>query len=158
MFPFDDVIMSDRYSFLHCIILGASFSSQRNSAHRLPIFCCQQFLENHLHVCHNLCHMTWPKLANVAKEKNAHRSPVNSPPKGQWRGALMFSFNLRLNKRLSEAGDLRRHLVHYDVTLMHWNNIQSQVISTCKNTHFTNMVLLRLGNVEVITSIVLPGL
>ena len=31
-----------------------------------------------------------------------HRPPVNSPHKGQWRGALMFSFNLCLNKRLSK--------------------------------------------------------
>ena len=29
-----------------------------------------------------------------------HRWPVNSPHKGQWRGALMFSFDLLLNKRL----------------------------------------------------------
>ena len=29
--------------------------------------------------------------------RGSHRSPVNSPHKGQWRGALMFS--LRLNKR-----------------------------------------------------------
>ena len=34
--------------------------------------------------------------------RGIHRSPVNSPHKGQWRGALMFSFDLRLNKRLSK--------------------------------------------------------
>ena len=50
-----------------------------------------------------------------------HRSPVNSPHKGQWRGALMFSFICAwmddwVNNR--EAGDLRRHRAHYDVTLM----------------------------------------
>ena len=28
--------------------------------------------------------------------------PVNSPHKGQWRGALIFFFDLRLNKRLSK--------------------------------------------------------
>ena len=47
--------------------------------------------------------------------------PVNSPHKGQWRGALMFSLvcvwiNGWVNNR--EAGDLRRYLVHYDVTVM----------------------------------------
>ena len=31
-----------------------------------------------------------------------HRSPVNSPHKGQWRGALIFSLICGLNKRLSE--------------------------------------------------------
>ena len=44
--------------------------------------------------------------------RGIHRSPVNSPHKGQWRGALMFSFicawiNDWVNNR--EAGDLRRH-------------------------------------------------
>ena len=51
----------------------------------------------------------------------AHRWPVNTPHKGQWRGALMFSLiwawiNGWVNKR--EAGDLRRHRVHYDVIVM----------------------------------------
>ena len=31
-----------------------------------------------------------------------HRWPVNSPHKGQWRGALVFFCDLRLNKRLSK--------------------------------------------------------
>ena len=49
------------------------------------------------------------------------RSPVNSPHKGQWRGALMFSLictriNDWVNNR--EAGDLRRHRGHYDVNVM----------------------------------------
>ena len=50
-----------------------------------------------------------------------HRSPENSPHKGQWRGALMFSLicvwtNDWENTR--NAGDLRRHRVHYDVIVM----------------------------------------
>ena len=50
-----------------------------------------------------------------------HRSPVNSPHKGQWRGALMFSLifdwiNSWVNN--GEAGDLRRHRAHYDVIIM----------------------------------------
>ena len=50
-----------------------------------------------------------------------HRSPVNSPHKGQWRGALMFSLNwVWMNSWVNnrEAGDLRRHRAHYDVTVM----------------------------------------
>ena len=48
--------------------------------------------------------------------------PVISPHKGQWRGALMFSFicvwiNDWVNNR--EAGDLRRHPGHYDVNVMY---------------------------------------
>ena len=55
--------------------------------------------------------------------RGIHRTPVNSPHKGQWRGALMFSFicawiNDWINNR--EAGDLRRHRAHYDVILMPW--------------------------------------
>ena len=54
--------------------------------------------------------------------RRIHQSPVNSPYKGQWRGALMFSLicagiNGWVNN--DEAGDLRRHHAHYDVTLMH---------------------------------------
>ena len=50
-----------------------------------------------------------------------HRSPVNSPHKGQWRGALMFSLicawiNSWVNN--GEAGDLSCHHTHYDVTVM----------------------------------------
>ena len=46
-------------------------------------------------------------------------SPVNSPHKGQGRGALMFSF-IWINGWLNngDAGDLRRHSAHYDVTVM----------------------------------------
>ena len=47
--------------------------------------------------------------------------PVNSPHKGQWRGALMFCLICAriddwVNNR--EAGDLRRHRGHYDVIVM----------------------------------------
>ena len=34
--------------------------------------------------------------------RGIHRSPVNSPHKGQWRGALNFFFVLRLDERLSK--------------------------------------------------------
>ena len=34
--------------------------------------------------------------------RGIHRSPVNSPHKGQWRGALMFSLTRALNIRLSK--------------------------------------------------------
>ena len=57
----------------------------------------------------------WPFVRRI------HRSPVNSPHKGQWRGALMFSLictriNDWVNNR--EAGDLRRHQAHCDVIVM----------------------------------------
>ena len=51
----------------------------------------------------------------------AGNSPVNSPHKDQWRGALLFCFicawiNGWVNN--SDAGDLRRHRAHYDVIVM----------------------------------------
>ena len=57
----------------------------------------------------------WPFVRGI------HRSPVNSPHKGQWRRALMFSLicvwiNGWVNTH--EAGDLRRYRAHYDVTVM----------------------------------------
>ena len=57
----------------------------------------------------------WPFVRGI------HRSPVNSPHKGQWRRALMFSLiyariNSWVNNR--EAGDLRRHPTHCDVIVM----------------------------------------
>ena len=63
--------------------------------------------------------------------RGIHRSPVNSPHKGQWRGALMFSLicvwvNDWINIR--EAGDLRRNRAHYDVIVMKTYNMLSDVI------------------------------
>ena len=53
--------------------------------------------------------------------RGIHRSTVNSPHKGQWRGAWMLSLicawiNGRVNNR--EAGDLRRHRAHCDVIVL----------------------------------------
>ena len=59
--------------------------------------------------------------------RGIHRSPVNSPHKRQWRGALMLSLICaRINGWVNnhEAGDLRRHRTQYDVSVMRcweWN-------------------------------------
>ena len=57
----------------------------------------------------------WPLVRGI------HGSPVNSPHKAQWRGALMFSLicvwiNGWVNNR--EAGDLSRYRAYTDVTVM----------------------------------------
>ena len=57
----------------------------------------------------------WPFVRGI------HQSPVNSPHKGQWCGALMFTLicariNSWVNNR--EAGDLRCHRAHYDFIVM----------------------------------------
>ena len=61
----------------------------------------------------------WPFVRGI------RRLPVNSPHKSQWRRVLIFSLNCAwingwVNNR--EAGDLRRHRAHYDVTAMLWSN------------------------------------
>ena len=53
--------------------------------------------------------------------RRIHRSPVNSPHKGQWHRALMFSLictwtNGWVNNRYT--GDFRRHRAYYDATSM----------------------------------------
>ena len=63
----------------------------------------------------------FPALLALCSGRGIQRSPVNSQHKGQWHGTLMFSLicawiNGWVNNR--EAGDLRCHLVHYDVTVM----------------------------------------
>ena len=68
----------------------------------------------------------WPFVRKI------HRSPVNFPHKGQWRGALMFSLiyawiNDWVNKR--EAGDLRRLHGHYDVIVMSFRMANALVTS-----------------------------
>ena len=78
----------------------------------------------------------WPFVRGI------HRSPVNFPHKGLWRGALMFSLictwvNGWVNNR--GAGDLRRHRAHYDVTVMlewhtwHWSRIWHSIWSPMGN-------------------------
>ena len=56
-----------------------------------------------------------------------HWSPVNSPHKGQWRGALMFTLicawiNRWVNNR--EAGNLRHHRAHYDIIVMFYQYLR----------------------------------
>ena len=69
---------------------------------------------------------------------------MNSPYKGQWRGALMFSLisawiNGWVNNR--EAGDLRRHRSHYDVIVMTTNQylgiLSDLMVRTISITLFT---------------------
>ena len=62
----------------------------------------------------------WPFVRGI------HRSPVNSPQKGQWRGALMFSFIcpwIKSSVNIREAGDLKRYRAHYDVIVMSIGNV-----------------------------------
>ena len=78
--------------------------------------------------------------------------PVNSPYKGQWRGALMFSLiyawiNGWVNN--GEAGDLRSHRAHYNVTVMP-HTISSPGVNVdiyCINNLFRAEFIL--GNISI---------
>ena len=73
----------------------------------------------------SVCMMT-PSNGNIFPRywhvvRGIRRSSLNSPHKGQWRWALMFSLicawiNGWINNR--EAGDFKGHRVHYDATVM----------------------------------------
>ena len=86
----------------------------------------------------------WPFVRGI------HRSPVNSPHKGQWRGALVFFFIcVWVNNR--KAGDLRRYRAHYDIILMWtkydircdnsvtWNEKQQPIISGVTKFYYMSL-------------------
>ena len=95
----------------------------------------------------------WPFVRGI------HRLPVNSPHKGQWHGALMFSLIWAWISgwvKNHEAVDLRRHRAHYDVTVMwsKWDdtnkNLQTNLCiydischSTCYRTQRKYVTTLR---------------
>ena len=90
----------------------------------ISALCCRGYIIHWTHVM--LLHYddvikwkTFPRIWPFVRR--IHRSPVNSPHKGKWCGALVFSLicawiNGWVNNR--EAGDLRRHHTHYDVSVM----------------------------------------
>ena len=86
------------------------------------------------HVCIHDDVIKWkPFRRNWPFVRGIHRSPVNSPHKGQWRGALMFSLicvwiNGWINNR--DTGDYRRDRARYDVIV-----VFSGVLCKC-NGHY----------------------
>ena len=67
------------------------------------------------------CHQMETFSALLALCVGIHRSPLNSPDKDQWSGALMFSLmcawtNGWVND--CDIDDLRCHCTHYDITVM----------------------------------------
>ena len=71
----------------------------------------------------------WPFVRGI------HRSPVESPHKGQWRGDLMFSLICGWTNGWAYNGDaseLRRHRAHYDVIVMMCKIARYQTKKTIK--------------------------
>ena len=103
--------------------------------------CVQYISGTHLeHQVQGLPSTTWCRKLETGTRywpfvRGIHWSPINSPHKGHWRGALMFSFVcdwISVWVNIRKAGNLRRNHAHYDVTLMnsclHSSNVQ---IITC---------------------------
>ena len=70
----------------------------------------------------------WPFVRGI------HRSPINSPHKGQWQGALIFSLicawtNGWVSHR--DASDLRRSRAHYDVIVMKYLQLSRYQTHRC---------------------------
>ena len=104
----------------------------------MVVLCYNRFPPNRKFHRHDVLCVIWPHLLpkahvhdDIIKWKHfprywsfvrgIHRSPVNSPHKGQWRGALMFTLIcVRINgwANTRGAGDLRRHRPHCDVIVM----------------------------------------
>ena len=133
---------------------------------------------NHVHIyiyIYIYIQLVWWVLHDVIKWKHfsrywplvrgIHRSPVNSPHKGQWRGALMSSSictwtNGWVNNRY--AGDLRRHRAHFDVTVMlisrwpFWKTSSGPIVGHSKSlvvrTHgkmFNQQYICRHNDIQV---------
>ena len=79
---------------------------------------------------------------------------VNSPHKGQWRGALMFplicvGINCWINS--PEAGDLKRYCFHYDVIVMYMASLRNtgskeRLFSMFRATYFVWFNTRKLWN------------
>ena len=87
----------------------------------------------------------WPFVRGI------HQSPVNSPRKGQWRGPLMFSsicawINGWVNNR--EAGDLKRHRTHYDVTVMNHPTLFCRHQAPMQCMHVSGLLSLQPGDMS----------
>ena len=104
------------------------FSSRPLALYKLDVVLCTKFVICVLRCCSKMADImmtssnqmeTFSALLAICAGNSP--VPVNSPHKGQWRGAVMFSLicvwiNGWVNNR--EAGDLRRYRTHYDVTIM----------------------------------------
>ena len=89
----------------------------------------------------------WPFVRGI------HRSMVNSPHKGQWRRALMFSLICSwihgwVNN--PEAGDLRCHCAHYDVTVMLFV-LSSEGSESNEQLSLANASLYKSSSIEMLT-------
>ena len=94
--------------------------------------------------------------------RGIHRSPGNSPHKGQWHRALMFSLICAwTNNR--DAGDFRRHHANHDVNVMyvcplagidleHTKTKHSLAWTTRTSTLLATLEVVKMTTVKITTS------
>ena len=153
MFPFEDIIMyvqtDVKCIWFGCVLIYFSFimsfwsiqminstifARETFTSHYSDVTWVPWFLHDDVIKCKHFLRY-WPFVREI------HRSPVNSPHKGKWRGALMFSLiwpwtNGWVNNR--DTGTLRCHLAHYDVTVMskwpatQWYVSKSPLLALCE--------------------------
>ena len=90
----------------------------------------------------------WPYVQGI------HRLPVNSPHKGQWSRALMFSLiyawiNGWVNN--CEAGDLRHHHAHYEVIVM-WIPQGLLALGKFNGVSDATKIMDQIDNINLLTS------
>ena len=105
----------------------------------------------------NMFRVTGFCAGNSPATAGNHRSPVNCPHTDQWRRALMFSLMCAwtgswVNNQ--DAGDLRRHRAHYDVTVI-WCRIVIQWSGQQWDLSAFNASLL--SNFELVKRVKLGG-
>ena len=113
MFPFDDVIVWHRFYFsMRCIYSFVILSFVIIK----PVLGFFAFMTLHDDL------MKWKHLpCYLLFVRGIQGSSMDSPGKGQWRGALMFSLICPWTNSWGnnwDAGDLRRHRAHYDVIVV----------------------------------------
>ena len=85
-------------------------------------------------------------------------SPMDSPRKGQWRGALMFSLMSAwthgwANNR--DAGDLGRHRAYYDVTVMRLIGLQGADLTIAWNGQYCHIDNVKTTSIEKESTVLL---
>ena len=96
--------------------------------------------------------------------RGIRRSPVNSPHKGQWRRAVMFSLicawiNGWANS--AEVGNLRHHRSHYDVTVMcDGDDFKYKLFGPFKNVTSSKLRALKCHcrNISMFGQVILCGI
>ena len=153
----------------HCVIFETAIAPGRKSIMLCNISYHKHSLSSH-HICLNTVislikdtgeiylirddAIKWKHLPRYCPfVRGIHRSTVNSPHKGQWGGAMMFSLisacmNAWVNN--GEAGDLRRHRTHYDVIVM--TNCMSAVRlnDPFKDVRFALIIIVQLHCVSAL--------